>query len=73
MEQISVPKEKHEAMCELLDHVVCIKGIVTKGRRKGQPYHLTAINRDDQFSSMLFKTAEQAGVEVVDLTAEEQE
>jgi len=71
-EMVSVAKEKYEAMCELCEHVVAIKGIVAKGRRKGNPYHLTAINRDDQFSSMLFKTAESAGVEIVDLTQSEE-
>ena len=69
---VSVAKDKYEAMCELTGHIVAIKGIVSKGRRKGSPYHLTAINRDDQFSSMLFKTAESAGVEIVDLTKDEE-
>jgi hypothetical protein len=63
-------QEKQAAQAELVEHIVCIKGIVSKGRRKGNLYHLTAIEKDAQFSSMLFKTAEAAGCEVVDLTVE---
>ena len=57
---------------ELLEHIVCIKGFVSKGRRKGQLYHLTTVSKDAMFSSMLFKTAEAAGCEVVDLTVEQE-
>ena len=64
--------DAQKAQSELLDHIVCIKGFVSKGKRKGQLYHLTAIQKADQFSSMLFKTAEAAGCEVVDLTVEQE-
>lgn len=71
MEKIEVNKEQYQAMCEVLQHVKGFKGTASKGRNKGNPYTLTAVNKADQFSSMLFKTAELAGCEIIDLNKDE--
>ncbi len=60
---------KYENACALIESLIIIKGVASKGKNKGNTYELVTVDKGDIFRPATVRLAKACGVRVIDTTS----